>query len=88
MQSQIENARITVHLAGGGKRLLPLVNPHNLDDWLCHPNAQTGLVQPLGEKTHALVLDMDLGEETEITQIELECLSNEVLVGLLGVTLR
>ena len=48
--------------------------------------AQAGLVQSLGEKTHALVLDMDLGEEVEIKNIELECLSNEVLVGLLGIT--
>jgi hypothetical protein len=62
------------------------VNPHNLDDWLCAPYAQTGLVQSLGEKTRALVLDMDLGRQCEIRSIELECLSNEVLVGLLGVT--
>ena len=86
MQSQIENARITVSLAGGDNRVLPLVNPQNLDDWLCDPYAQAGLVQSLGEKTHALVLDMDLGQEVEIKDIELECLSNEVLVGLLGVT--
>ena len=44
MQSQIENARITVSLAGGGNRVLPLVNPQNLDDWLCVPYAQAGLV--------------------------------------------
>jgi hypothetical protein len=86
MQSQIENARITVHLADGDHRVLPLVNPQNLDDWLCEPYAQAGLVQSLGEKTHALVLDIDLGQEVEVKDIELECLSNEVLVGLLGVT--
>jgi hypothetical protein len=59
--------------------------PHNLDDWLCVPYAQTGLVQSLGEKTHAFVLDVDLGQQCEIRSIDLECLGNEVLAGLLGV---
>jgi hypothetical protein len=86
MQSQIENARITVHLAGGDRRVLPLVNPKDLDDWLCNPFAQSGFVQMLGEKTHGLILDLDLGQETQVENCELECLSNEVLVGLLGVT--
>ena len=76
----------TVTLAGGAKRMLPLVNPQNLDDWLCNPYAQTGFVQALGEKTHALVLDLDLGDAAQIESCELECLSNEVLVGLLGIT--
>ena len=80
-------ARITVTLAGGSTRVLALVNPHNLDDWLCTPYAQSGFVQYLGEKTHALILDLDLGEERRVESVELECLSNEVLVGLLGVTL-
>ena len=67
---------------GGGQRGRLAVGR----DWLCVPYAQAGLVQSLGETPHALVLDMDLGEEVEIKNIELECLSNEVLVGLLGVT--
>jgi len=88
MQSRIGNARITVHLADGAQRVLPLTNPENLDDWLCDPFALSGFPQPLGEKTHALILDLDLGAEADIASLDLECLANEVLVGLLGVTVR
>ena len=87
IQASVYNWRANRLMAGGGKRLLPLVNPANLDDWLCNPYARSGFVQMLGEKTHARILDLDLGEETQIESCELECLSNEVLVGLLGVTL-
>jgi len=87
MQSRIENARLTVHLADGETRVLSLVNPDNLDDWLCDRFALSGFVQFLGDKTHALIVDLDLERETEVASIDLECMSNEVLVGLLGVTL-
>ena len=87
MQSRIENARITVTLAGGCERHLALVNPTNLDDWLSEPYAEHGFVQYLGQRTHALILDMDLGEVQQVASITLECLSNEVLVSLLGISI-
>ncbi|MBI4027550.1 MAG: DUF4450 domain-containing protein [Verrucomicrobia bacterium] len=86
MQSRIENARVSVTLADGGVRELPLINPDNLDDWLCTPYHQSGFTQYLGEKTHAVILNMDLGALQEIAWVRLDCLSNEVLVGLLGTT--
>ena len=50
MQSQIENGRITVEFEDGRSdrlkhRELSLVNPHNLDDWLCDPYTQSGFIQ-------------------------------------------
>ena len=92
MQSRIENARITVHTPGE-RKVLPLINPDNLDDWLSTTSysiksyAQSGFIQEFGANTHGLILDMDLGELCQIHSVELECLSNEILVGLLGLTL-
>jgi hypothetical protein len=92
MQSRIENARLTAYTPGD-RKVLPLINPDNLDDWLSTTSysiksyAQSGFIQEFGANTHGLILDMDLGGLCQIDSVELECLSNEVLVGLLGLTL-
>ncbi len=101
MQSHIENARINVHLADGSAEVLPLINPDNIDDWLCYqerhdsdwgssnkcrPYAKNGYEQFFGEKAHANILMVDLHGEKQIEEITLEALSCEILAGLLGVT--
>jgi hypothetical protein len=97
MQSRIENGRLTVNTPGE-RKILPLINPDNLDDWLSNakydprkelskPYAQSGFIQEFGANTHGLILDMDLGGLCQIDSVELECSSNEVLLGLLGLTL-
>lgn len=101
MQSRIENARLTVYLEDGAKEELPLVNPDNIDDWLCYqerhdgncggdvtprPYAQNGGCQFFGEKAHANILKVDLHWNRKIIGVELRCLGNEILVGLVGLT--
>lgn len=89
MQSKIENARITVNLKDGTSEQLPLINPDNIDDWLNYqynPYAQSGYIQTLGSKGHSNILAVDLGENKEIESVTFTCLSNEVLAGLLGIT--
>jgi len=85
MQSRIENARVTVNHAGG-RRLLALVNPENIDDWLMEPFALGGQTQPFGPGTHGHIVDVDLGRSAPVESVEVECLSNEVLCGVVGVT--
>lgn len=100
MQSRIENARITVEFQDGTEKILSLSNPENIDDWLCYqaartndwdsyetakPYAQSGQIEWLSQKAHANLLTLDWGKEKEICRLKLECLSNEVLVGLLAV---
>jgi hypothetical protein len=86
MQSRIENGRITIH-AGGGEHVLALSNPENLDDWLMDPFALSGFSQPFGTGTHGHVVDCDFGETRKVESVTLECLANEVLLGLVGLTL-
>ena len=90
MQSHIENARITLNLQNGEKKILPLTNPDNIDDWLCYsqiPYAEDGQIVMWGEKAHSNVLSVELDEPAVIESIDFECLSCEVLAGLLGVTI-
>ena len=90
MQSRIENARITVNFTDGTSELLPLTNPDNIDDWLnyqtANPYAESGYIEMFGEKAHANILALDLGKVKHIESVDFECLSSEVLAGLLGVT--
>jgi hypothetical protein len=85
MQSRIENARITVNSAEG-QRVLALVNPENVDDWLMDPFALSGLTQPFGPGTHGQIVDVDLGRISMVESVDVECLSNEVLCGVVGLT--
>ncbi len=90
MQSRIENAKITVNLEDGTQEILPLTNPENIDDWLKENTssayAQSGFIQELGDRAHGNILSIDLGKAKDIESVELQTLSNEVLAGLLGLT--
>jgi len=89
-QSRMENARITVTLAGGTQRILALRNPETIDDWLGSgkgtPYVLSGQPQALGTGTHAVLQEIDLGEEQTIESLTLETFTEETLVGLLGIT--
>lgn len=89
-QSRMENARITVLLGDGTRRELVLRDPETIDDWLGsgtgNAYGQSGLVQRLGERTHAVLQEMDFGREVEIRTVTLETLTNETMTGLLGIT--
>ncbi|MFH1008619.1 MAG: hypothetical protein V1800_14155, partial [Candidatus Latescibacterota bacterium] len=87
MQSQIENGRITVRYADGTEQALELINPKNFDDLISAPCHHEGATEIIGNNTHAIVLDMVLCSDKVVEELEVRALSNEVLVGLLGVTL-
>lgn len=89
MQNRIENARITVNYTDGTSEKLSLTNPDNIDDWLSYqltPYAESGYIEMLESKAHSNILSIDFGEAKDVESIDLECLSNEVLAGLLGIT--
>ena len=77
-------------LGDGTKRVLVLRDPETIDDWLGSgkgkPYVQSGRAQSLGKGTHAVLQELDLGGEMDIHSVTLETLSNESMVGLLGIT--
>ena len=123
IQSQIANARITVHYADGGSGNLDLVNPDNFDNgWgqfagtyhyaatgmellsltqtrkqeapkfkILEQHEVPGLVlydpNKWEERPHADIIDVDCEPARKIESLEIEVLSNEIIVGLFGMTL-
>lgn len=89
-QSRMENARITVTLGDGTQRVLALRNPETIDDWLGsgkgNPYVLSGRAQPLGKGTHAVLQEIDLGQDQAIDSLTLETFTEETLVGILGIT--
>lgn len=94
MYSQMDVARLIVHCKDGSAFELPLHSPDNFwpiwgdfdtaADAFCLPENPPQRVL-IGENTWANLLDMEIPEKT-ITSIEFECLANETVVGLLGMT--
>ncbi len=84
--------RATTAPAGGRAEILDLVNPDNYD--MCvtqlplygpYPRKANSL--PIGTDCRAQLLDVSFPRTETLERIELRCLSNDVVVGLLGVTL-
>ncbi len=124
IQSQIANARVTVHYADGGEGVLDLVNPDNFDNgWgqfggtyhyatangmellsltqtrkkqarsleILDQHDVPGLVRrdsdKWEERPHADIIDVYCERGRKIEALELQVFSNEIIVGLFGVTL-
>ncbi len=91
MQSRMENGRITVLLEDGTRRTVTLRDPDTIDDWLGSGVGQPylqgeGRPQSLGRNAHAVLQEIDLGEEETIRSVTLETFTNETMIGLLGLT--
>lgn len=95
MSSQMDNAVLRVRFADGTEQLLFVNNPRNYwpiwgdfdvqADAFCLPDVPPQRVL-IGNNTWANLLDMEVPNKP-ITSVEFECLVNEIVVGLLGITM-
>ncbi|MGQ9553699.1 MAG: DUF4450 domain-containing protein [Anaerolineae bacterium] len=95
-QFEVANGAIALLYADGREERIELVNPSNYDHMLQHFSLK-GYPQWIGgardgyygvghaSGTHADILDIDL-LDGELVKVRLECISNEVIIGLLGLT--
>ena len=100
MQTRIANAEIRFHYADGQEEKLELVPPwnfwtlcpwggedYNYDlDAFCLPKQPPPSVQ-LGRNCRALVMSWKLRAGVELKEVTLETLSQDVVIGLMGVSL-
>lgn len=92
MQSRMDNGLITVLLNDGTKHILVLRDPETIDDWLGsgtgkpYLECQQTQTPMIGQNTHAVLQEIDLGEEQMIKSVILEAHTNETMIGLLGIT--
>ncbi len=93
MQSGLANGRVVLNMAGGQKQTLELFNPDNLSWCVTHyPNryGPLNLVKPavkLGEHLYATIYSIPLPETGVIESLSLEAITNESVIGLMGLTL-
>ena len=92
MESGVVNAQVVVHLSGGRRETLDVVNPDNYD--MCATKLALMTAYPrkknsflIGADCRAQLFDVPLDPAGVVEKIELRCLSNDIIVGLLGVTL-
>ena len=91
---KLEAARLVVTCSDGTVHTLGLHNPNNFwgitgdpdkdADAFCLPETPPQRVL-IGKNTWANLLDMELRNKT-VTRVDFECLANETVVGLLGIT--
>ena len=93
MQSGVVNGRVVLDLEGGAREVLELINPGNLSWCVTHPPHLYGpphVIQPavpLGEHVVATLYSLPLRAPGRIESLVLEAVSNESVIGLMGVTL-
>lgn len=96
MHSQLDNGEIEVAYTDGSTERLPMHQPSTwwpitddydlLVDSFCIPGPHPPRIQ-LGTNARATLLDLPLDSRRELRSITLRCLANEVVVGLMAVTL-
>ena len=87
MQSHIANAQIVLHYKNGDSEPTDLINPYNYDDGIgsfgYYHYSDNEMVE-LGEKTHADVISLPMAPDKELVAVEVHCLSDQILFGVLG----
>jgi hypothetical protein len=88
MQSRVENGRLTVHYRDGSQETLRLINPLNFDDWLVAATQNENETVSFSDYNHAIVARIRLDSVKELKSLMVGGIANEVIVGVLGVSLR
>ncbi len=88
MQSQVENARLSVRYADGESEPMRLVPTLNFDDWLNGALQQEHETAYFSDFNHGIVARLPLEAGRELKGLRCEVLANEVIVGVLGVSIQ
>lgn len=87
MQSRVENGRIDVQYADGGCESVMLVNPDNFDDWLGAAVQTRNETVYFSDHNHGIVQRVALDPARELQALRVCAVANEVIVGVLGVSI-
>jgi hypothetical protein len=87
MQSRVENARLTVNYADRSKQIVSLIHPENFDDWLNAALQPENETVYFSDYNHGIVQRIALAPAKELASLTIEAIANEVIVGLLGISI-
>lgn len=88
MQTAVENVRITVTYKDSTKEEIKLVYPINIDDWLVPALQKENEIFYFNDYNHATVQKICLNQNKELTEVKIEAIANEVIYGLLGLSIK
>ncbi|MBO5412349.1 MAG: hypothetical protein J6A38_04655 [Clostridia bacterium] len=88
MQTLVENARITVCYDDGTTSEVQLVYPINVDDWLVPALQTQNEIFYFNDYNHATVQRIRLNPEKQVACVKVQAIANEVIIGILGVSIR
>lgn len=87
MQNGVENARLTVVYENGGEKAVPLFHPDNFDDWLLPSLLPGGDIFYFSDINHGIVNRIALDETRRVSALRVEAVANEVILGILGISI-
>jgi len=88
MQSWVENGRITAACHDDSKQVISLVHPRNFDDWLVPALQTENETVYFSDYNHGIVQRISLEPDKELSGISIETIANEVIIGLLAISIR
>jgi hypothetical protein len=88
MQCYVENARVSVLYDHGEKTNESLMHLKNFDDWLTPALQQENETVYFSEYNHGLVQRISLDFTRNLKSLTIEAIANEVIIGLLGISIR
>jgi hypothetical protein len=88
MQSYVENARFTVAYRDGTRQTTSLVHPLNFDDWLNAALQTRNETVYFSDYNHGIVQRIRLEPGKKLAGITIKAVANEVIIGLLGISIR
>lgn len=88
MQSRVENARFTVEYEDGTNEKVSLINPVNFDDWLVAAVQQENETEYFSDFNHGIIQRIPLNPDKELKSLNVRAIANEVIVGILGVSIH
>lgn len=86
MQTAVENARITLLYADGGEETVSLTYPVNIDDWLVPALQTENETFYFSDYNHGTVQRIRIDADRELCGLKIEAVANEVILGVLGVS--
>lgn len=87
MQTAVENVRISVTYKDGTTQSVSLIYPHNIDDWLNSALQYENETAYFSDFNHGIVQRIMLDEAKELCEVSIEAIANEVIFGLLGMSI-
>ena len=87
MQTQVENVRITITYEDGEIEETKLIYPMNIDDWLVPALQKENETFYFNDYNHATVQRIRVFPNKKLVNVKIETIANEVIMGLMGVSI-